>query len=494
MELCEEASNPRPWEEARQRWLLDTAKAGVDPPKVHNRLWVAYRMWVDTHLAAEGNHAAFHNFVIARALGVPTPRTFSWTGTEAGDLLVCLAAAGFLVRGYETGKGALERFLQDSLVAFNNRFLLARNRTISGFSGDGGNKAWGGAYDFIQLADPQIGMFKMDKDWAEELTMLRIAVHHVNRLKPKFLLVSGDLTNAWPSEKTREVVAAQVSSFKEAMRELDPSIPLILQPGNHDVGQNPRRADVRDYISKWGDDYFSFWVAGVLYIAINSQYYHIACDNDEAREMRAEQERWIEAELTAARTAGARHVVLLSHVTPFMGDEDEPQGHFNWEVGPRKWVLELAKAAGVKLWLCGHYHGNCVAQSARYGVEVVTTSSCGGVINWKREPHEIATNEVFNFMECVGSPPVVCDAFHSGMRIVRVGETSIRHEWLELADVPESLDDVFSPETPASRQTMRPTLEQIMDLPTSPKLAPVADDDGLRRLSSRRGAVSMGMS
>ena len=475
VDLCEASTSARPWEAARQRWVLDVAKLDVDAsegtslPKVHNRLWVSYRMWVDTHLASEGNHASFHNFVIARALGVPTPRKFSWSGTEAGDLLVCLAAAGVLVRGYETGKGALEKFLQESLIAFNNRFLLARNRTISGFSADE-QSSWGGSYDFIQLADPQIGMFKMDADWAEELTMLRIAVHHVNRLKPRFLLVSGDLTNAWPSEKTREVIAEQVSSFKEAMRELDPSIPLILQPGNHDVGQNPRAADVRDYVSKWGDDYFSFWVAGVFYIAINSQYYHIACDNDEAKEMRKGQETWLESQLTFASTSGATHVVLLSHVTPFMGDEDEPQGHFNWEVGPRKWVLELAKRANVKLWLCGHYHGNHIKTSEKYGVEVVTTSSCGGVINWKKEPPEIATNEVFNFMECVDKPPVVCDAFHSGMRIVRVTEKRILHEWLELADVPECLDDIFStPGTPA-RLVARPQLDQIMDLPTSPKL------------------------
>ena len=74
------------------------------------------------------------------------------------------------------------------------------------------------------------------------------------------------------------------------------------------------------------------------------------------------------------------------------------QGHFNWAEEPRKWVLSLARRAGVKMWLCGHYHGNCVV-TGESGVEVVTTSSCGGVINWSRGPSEIATNEVFNFMQ-----------------------------------------------------------------------------------------------
>lgn len=166
--------------------------------------------------------------------------------------------------------------------------------------------------------------------------------------------------------------------------------------------------------------------------------------------MRSEQEAWLEAELRAAAGSGAKHVVLLSHMAPFMGDEDEEQvsaaradtqrkgrpltlppssaprphsisplssvpsprplsvrrahplsrpprrspspsqqGYFNWATAPRKRVLELAERAGVSLWLCGHYHTNCVVRS-RGGVEVVTTSSCAGVINWSKAPHEMA--------------------------------------------------------------------------------------------------------
>ena len=202
-------------------------------------------------------------------------------------------------------------------------------------------------------------------------------------------------------------------------------------------------------------------------MAINSQYYHIACRNDEAAAMREAQERWMEEQFEAARWSGAKHVVLLSHVTPFMGQEEEPQGHFNWEVKPRQRVLALAARAGVRLWLCGHYHGNCVARS-RSGIEIVTTSSCGGVINWAREPPEIATNEVFDFRACVGSPPVVCDAFHSGMRVVRVEDGQIRHQWLELASVPKTLDAVFEASREEGAEHMRPSLERIMDLPTSP--------------------------
>ena len=70
----------------------------------------------------------------------------------------------------------------------------------------------------------------------------------VNRLRPKFLLISGDLTNAFPSDEDLAVGARQVADFKEALRELDPHIPLILQPGNHDIGQQPTADDVARYL------------------------------------------------------------------------------------------------------------------------------------------------------------------------------------------------------------------------------------------------------
>ena len=77
-------------------------------------------------------------------------------------------------------------------------------------------------------------------------------------------------------------------------------------------------------------------------------------------------------------------------------------------------------------------------------------------------------------MECVGDPPVICDAFHSGIRFVRVGENRIRHEWVELANVPEAIDDLFPAAGGVKRQlSVRPHLEQIMALPTSsPKTSP----------------------
>ena len=454
---------------ARRSLLLERSSASVMVPQQH---WVAYRMWVDVELAGAAPNA-FHEFVIASTLAICTPgRRAAWNGSQAGDFLAVLAEAGLLVAGVPPSQ-ALQEHLEQSLEAFNSRFTFAQDRGYEGLT-ESEEGEWDGPYDFVQLADPQIGMFQMDRDWAEEMTMLRMAVAHVNRLKPRFLLVSGDLTNAWPSAETEELVRRQSASFREALRELDPSVALILQPGNHDVGQNPVRDDVERYRAAWGDDYFSFWVGGVLYISFNSQYYHIVCDNEQATSMCQEQERWLEESIRSAACRRAKHVVFLSHVAPYMGEPQEAQGHFNMAVQPRKWLLALAEEAGVRLWLCGHYHGNNVVKTA-FGCEVVTTSSCGGVINWKDEPPTIATNEVFNFMECVSKPPVVCDAYHSGLRLVRVDANGFRHRWSVLASVPESFDAAFSGLEEQGSQASQdyPSLERIMGLPTS--LKPLQD-------------------
>ena len=109
--------------------------------------------------------------------------------------------------------------------------------------------------------------------------------------------------------------------------------------------------------------------------------------------------------------------------------------------------MQMAADANVKLFLCGHYHGNAIARSSS-GIEVVTTSSCGGVINWTLAPSMIATQPFPDFKRVVGNPPIVADARHSGMRIVRVANEKITHRWYELADVPETLDQCFVPASP----------------------------------------------
>ena len=57
----------------------------------------------------------------------------------------------------------------------------------------------------------------------------------------------------------------------------------------------------------------------------------------------------------------------------------------------------------------------------------------------------IATQPVFQFLQCVNSPPVTCDAFHSGLRVCRVRRNRIDHRFLELNAVPPSIPEARIP-------------------------------------------------
>jgi hypothetical protein len=276
----------------------------------------------------------------------------------------------------------------------------------------------------------------------------------------------------------------QVASFKEALHELSPDIPLVLQPGNHDVGQSPTPADIERYRQRFGDDYFEFWVGGVLYIALNSQYYR---DDSAVERERLEQDAWVERTFASALERRPKHVVMLSHVPPFVHDEEEQPGWANWPQEPRRAMLSAAGKVGAKLWLCGHYHGNSHGVSSG-SIEVVTTSSCGGVINWTEEPSLVATQPFPDFSKVVGTPPVLADASHSGMRLVRVTEHGFSHRWFELADVPATFEDAFAPR---SRAVPSKAADRFGHLADVMGLSPATSAVNAMR-GSMRGSMSCG--
>uniref|UniRef100_A0A7S0LGX2 Calcineurin-like phosphoesterase domain-containing protein n=1 Tax=Coccolithus braarudii TaxID=221442 RepID=A0A7S0LGX2_9EUKA len=446
----------------RQEWLIHIAPAA---PLIPIEIWVAYRMWIDEHSQEiDGSTpSALHRFLVALAFGIDASKEVN--GTEAADLIACLAGAGLL--GNETSKcpvRALKTWLQEGLAAFNSRFRQAHDNVFTGL-GPSEESVWCGDYFFIQLADPQIGMLHMDKSWAEEAAMLGEAVRLVNKLKPRFLLISGDLTNAYPSPKTMKTVEEQTSAFKSALSALDPSIPLVLQPGNHDVGQRISPAAVQMYQERYGSEFFSFWVGGVLYLAINSQHYAVDGGTSATeRAMMEAQDEWLLKQLSSERAKEATHIVVLSHICPFMEEEGESAGYFNWRERPRRKVLDAAEKAGVRLWLCGHLHQNSSSRS-HGGIEIVTTSSCASVINWSIPAGQLACATKIDFPSVTLNPAVVCDAWHSGMRIVKVSSDHICHQWVTFNEVPERLEDLFSDGDSSRRSASRPEaiLEGFID-------------------------------
>lgn len=286
------------------------------------------------------------------------------------------------------------------------------NRTNINFNEDQ-EKTWHGPFYFIQGADIQFGLIQRELEknpvpgWEKEKVLAELAVEKLNKMKPKpkFFVICGDLCDAF-GDVQPEVRAAQDADFKRIFAKVGPDIPLVCICGNHDVGDNPTVQTVEKYRNDYGDDYFSFWAGGIFCIAINSQFYHNA---PLVPQLVSEQDQWLDRQLEIACTCST-HTVVFQHVPWFLDNpETKEVEYFCIEHDTRKRIMEKLIAAGIRYVFCGHYHRN--SGGFYKNLEVIVTSAMGGQLG-NDQP---------------------------GMRIVKVYEDRITHEYLSFEDLPENI-------------------------------------------------------
>jgi serine/threonine-protein phosphatase CPPED1 len=252
---------------------------------------------------------------------------------------------------------------------------------------------------FVQLADPQLGFTTKTNDMTVEIDHFKQAVADINRLKPAFVLISGDMTNATHDPK-------QIRAFWSVAREISSSIPLHLLPGNHDVTNTPTAADICSYTKLFGPDHYSFSVNGTSFIVIDSALLGKGADTA----LRDAQRKWFESELAAAQANKAAHIFVCDHHPFFLTEPGEPDKYQNVPLAQRADYLDLMTRYGVEYALSGHLHHE---QAARDGN--LTLISCGPI------------------SKSVAKPPVV------GLRIWRVYPDRVETQFYPLDKVPESV-------------------------------------------------------
>ncbi|KAK7073568.1 Serine/threonine-protein phosphatase cpped1 [Halocaridina rubra] len=288
-----------------------------------------------------------------------------------------------------------------------NFLVLAQNRKFLPYYGES-QKKWEEPFFFIQAADTQYGMHasyklkNLDLGWEEEIAWSKQLVKDINAMypKPKFLVVCGDLTDAFPDSHP-DLRKRQVKDFKKVFAGLD--IPLVCVCGNHDVGNTPTPSTVAGYKKDFGDDYFSFWCGGVFFIVLNSQFYE---DASKTAALAAEQEIWLEEQLEIVRNENPQHAVVFQHIPWFISFPEEDKEYFNMEYGLRMEMLERFHSAGIRYIFCGHYHRN--AGGFYKDMEQVITSAVG----------------------------VQLGDTHHGYRLVRVLENRLVHQYFALGTAP----------------------------------------------------------
>jgi 3',5'-cyclic AMP phosphodiesterase CpdA len=253
---------------------------------------------------------------------------------------------------------------------------------------------------FIQLSDPQLGMFTDNRDFAQDAANFEFAVTAVNRLKPAFVIVTGDLVHK-PGD------AAQIAEYRRIVAKISPSIPVYHIAGNHDVENVPTAASLASYEKTFGPDRYTFRHGGIVGIVLNSSVIH---SPQRSAERLAAQAAWLRAELTKARAEKPRHIVVFQHHPWFLKSAGEADEYFNIPIARRAEYMALFREFGVRYLFCGHYHRNAEAKDGE--IENVTSGPVGKPLGNGK----------------------------SGIRVAIVRDDRIDHVYHELCDLPVSID------------------------------------------------------
>jgi 3',5'-cyclic AMP phosphodiesterase CpdA len=249
---------------------------------------------------------------------------------------------------------------------------------------------------FIQMSDPQLGMYTANKGFEQETANFEFAVATANRLKPAFVVITGDLINDTGNPE-------QTAEYKRISGKLDPAIRLFSLPGNHDVGNEPTKETLARYRERFGPDYYTFRVGDIAGFVLDS---NLEKGAEKLPEEAAKMEAWLGAELAKARREGVKHLIVFQHIPFFLKEAGEEDQYFNIPRPTRLRYLKLLHESGVKQVFAGHYHRN---EEGRDGdLDMVTTGP-------------------------VGKP---LEGAKSGIRMVTVTPAGVTHKFYEFGDMP----------------------------------------------------------
>lgn len=248
---------------------------------------------------------------------------------------------------------------------------------------------------FIQISDVQFGMLGVNGEVFQETQLWEKMAAHVNRLRPVFVVNTGDLLNEPGDEK-------QLSESRRVTGMLDGNISIYTIPGNHDVGDAPTEETLGWYRREIGDDWYSFDYGRWHFIGLNSC---IIADGQHVPQEAERQWEWLNHDLEAASPGEYSGIIVFMHHPLFLKDRDEGDDYFTIAREKRQLYLDLFGKYGVKAVFAGHLHQNNLAADS--DLEIVTTNAVGMPL---------------------GEDP-------SGFRIVKVCGDHIEHRYFGLDDV-----------------------------------------------------------
>ncbi len=248
---------------------------------------------------------------------------------------------------------------------------------------------------FIQMSDPQFGMFPTNGDRFQETQLFEKAIAHTNRLAPAFVINTGDLINDPGNEK-------QINAVLHTIQKFDKSIPFYMIPGNHDIGDAPTEQSLSWYRKSIGNDWYSFDYGRWHFIGLNSC---IIANGEHMVQDVEKQWDWLNDDLEQTGLGNNMNIVVFMHHPLFLDNPEEADDYFNVPRQIRQMYLNLFQKYDIKTIFAGHLHQNNIAVNSQ--LEVVTTGP-------------------------VGMPLGLA---YSGFRIVKVYADCMEHKYFGLDDV-----------------------------------------------------------
>ena len=249
---------------------------------------------------------------------------------------------------------------------------------------------------FVQLTDPQFGMFEGNKEFVKETALMEKAVGAINKLSPRFVVVTGDLVNDGNNPE-------QIKEFKRICSLIRKDIPVYLTPGNHDVGQQPTKESLKNYRDEYGYDCFSFQVNGTCFIGLNTQIIWTGLKDSEDSQF-----VWLNKVLENSQKCN--HRIVFGHHPLFVNSIDEPDKYENFPTAKRNTYIGLFEKYNVGNMFAGHLHHNASGQIGQFKMNV--TSALGMQIGKDK----------------------------SGIRIVKVYPDHVESDYFQLDSIPDRID------------------------------------------------------
>ncbi|MBQ0081327.1 MAG: metallophosphoesterase [Alistipes sp.] len=196
-------------------------------------------------------------------------------------------------------------------------------------------------FTFMHLSDTQVGFLDESEDYHVCDSLLKASVDAVNRVKPAFVVITGDLIH-----KPDDLLQKEI--FKKRIAEIDPSVKVYCLPGNHDyIKYTEQSHDV--YMEFIGYDHFSFVYNNCACIGFDT------CPiKDGALEKEQEQLSWMTSELEKAQKCAK--IFLFAHCPVIREKIDEEEDYFNFSKPQREKYMSLFKKYNVTAVFTGHTH------------------------------------------------------------------------------------------------------------------------------------------